>query len=121
MSKRIQPYNLETGNRMVAEGTLGSGTTNLLSLAPELRYQNSITDTISIFARIAGGASLLYFLSDDGENLQEVIPYGSSGIGAGFLFSERFGIVAETGFAIYFEGDDPIMGFAPAVEALWRF
>jgi hypothetical protein len=109
------------GNRMAAEGSLGSGVTSLLSVAPEIRYQSLITNTISVFARLAGGASLLYFESDDGGNLQEVIPYGSTGIGAGFLITERFGIVAETGFAIYFEGDNPILGFAPAVEALWRF
>ncbi len=108
------------GNRMAAEGTLGSGITYLGSVAPEVRYQSASSNTLSIFARLAIGASFLYFSSENGEKLQEVIPYGSTGVGAGFLFTERFGIVAETSFAIYFEGEEPIMGFAPTLQLMWR-
>lgn len=109
------------GNRMASEGTLSRGATNLVSAAPEIRYQSADSGTLSVFVRLAAGASFLYFVSDSGEKLQGVIPYTSTGIGAGFLFSKRFGIVADTGFAIYFEGGDPIMGFAPALQAQWRF
>lgn len=111
---------LVEGNRVPSEGTLSRGATSLVSLAPELRFQSASSNTLSVFVRLSAGASFLYFVSDDGEKLQGVIPYGSTGVGAGFLFSKRFGIVAETGFAIYFEGEDPIMGFAPALQAQWR-
>lgn len=82
-------------------------------------YKTPSKKTLNFFTHIGTGPALFTVNFND-EKLSKIILFIFASVGLDIQLTEIFGVSFEFGFSIFFEEDDPIMGFTPGVYSHFR-
>jgi hypothetical protein len=101
-------------------GTDASG--YLVPLAATASFQRPLPDSrLSLLVRLASGPALFILNPQSAEAQAKVLVYLGAGIGAELALSAAWGVRLELDYAVFFEQERPIMGYAPALYGFYRF
>jgi hypothetical protein len=86
-----------------------------LPLGADLRFGLGDFNPLSVYVRLSGGPSLLSLNLDATESQTKMVFFALGGIGINIGITEMFGITLDSSYTMIFEGEEPIMGFSPAL------
>ncbi len=98
-----------------------SGSKNhfLIPFGANFIYKTPFKKTFNFFARVSAGPSI-FIVNFNNETLSKIIFYLLGSAGLDIQITEMFGLAVEAGYFIFFEEEDPIIGFAPGLYCYFR-
>ncbi len=91
----------------------------LVPVGANFRYTTASESRFNFFARISSGPAI-FIVNFNNETLSKIIFYILGGAGLDIRITEIFGLAIEAGYFIFFEEEDPVMGFTPGVYCYFR-
>jgi hypothetical protein len=96
----------------------GSEYNFLIPIGGDLRMKVYFKKAMSFFAHLSAGPAI--FIINFNERLSKTIMFLLGGIGLNFQLTPLFGLGVDTGYIVFFEKGDPIMGFTPCFYIIIR-
>ena len=94
----------------------------LIPLAATIGFLRPFPNSrLTFHLRLASGPTLFVLDPQSAETQTKILAFLGTGIGAEFALSAAWGVRLELDYSIFFEKQQPIMGYAPAVHAYYRF
>jgi hypothetical protein len=100
-------------NLFRAQGDLASAESVLLPLGLDLRFTTRPDLPLALLVRLSGGAAVLGANLNGSGMLYKTIPYASAGLGLYLWLFRSGGVVLDGTCSVFFEGQIPIVGYAP--------
>lgn len=76
---------------------------------------------LGFLVHLAGGGAAFMVNPDQGGYRFKLVPYATSGIGVEIPILNYLGLLIDLSFSVYFEGSQPVMGYAPSANVYYRF
>jgi hypothetical protein len=94
----------------------------LIPLAATISFLRPFPDSRLTFQlRLASGPALFVLDPQSAEAQMKILAYLGTGLGAELSLSPAWGVRLELDYSLFFEKQQPIMGYAPAVYGFYRF
>ena len=103
-----------------AESTANRFRILLVPLAARINLRTT-PSRLGFLIHLAGGPAAFLVSPDQSEYRFKLVPYATSGIGVDIPLSSRLGLLIDLSFSVYFEGSQPVMGYAPSANVYYRF
>lgn len=112
-------FGISTGINLFNIEVLGSGSSFFLPFGANVMYQTEFPKKFNFSVRISAGPSV-FSVKNGSERLSKIMIFLFGGTGLEIGITEKLGIFIEAGYYIFFEEEDPVMGFAPCVYFYFR-
>ncbi len=94
----------------------------LLPLAATIGFHRPFPESrLAFHMRLASGPALFLLDPLSASPQTKILAYLGTGIGVEYAVSAAWGVRLQLDYSIFFERDQPIMGYAPAAYAFYRF
>lgn len=104
----------------IAESAATRSRVFLVPLAARINLRTT-PSRLGFLIHLAGGPAAFLASQDQGEYRFKLVPYATSGIGIDIPILNRLGLLIDLSFSVYFEGSQPVMGYAPSANVYYRF
>ena len=94
----------------------------LIAAAATVSFLRPFPDSrLTFHLRLSSGPALFVLDPQSAAPQAKILAFLGTGIGAEYALSSAWGVRLELDYSIFFERDQPIMGYAPALYAFYRF
>jgi hypothetical protein len=102
------------------QGAAGATTVVLVPIGLQASYRLGASTVAGVLFDLSGGAAILFVSSPTVGTKAKTVPYVRGAVGVEVLFSRTVGVLLDTGYEVYFEMPQLIMGVTPALEVSLR-
>ncbi|HUV08865.1 MAG TPA: hypothetical protein VMX75_14125, partial [Spirochaetia bacterium] len=86
-----------------------------IPLGGDVRYATGGASPLSLYLRASGGPAILLLNLNELGPQSKVVYYLLGGIGLEFALTRWFGLTLDSSYTLFFEGEEPIMGYIPSL------
>lgn len=103
-----------------AESAATSSQILLIPLAAQISLRTT-PSRLGFLIHLAGGPAGFLINPNQGGYRFKLVPYAETGIGVEIPLLDHLGLLIDLSFTVYFEGSQPVMGYAPSANLYFRF